>query len=66
MIISLEQRPGHHDQCHGLTGCLDPHLTTSTAPARTFGSLPMMDTLAAKEPSMLNTTNSAPHGKMVR
>lgn len=40
-------------------------LTTSTAPARTLGSLPMMDTLAAKEPSMLNTTNSVPLGSTV-
>lgn len=41
------------------------HRTTSTAPARTFGSLPMMDTLAAKEPSILKTTNSVPLGSTV-
>lgn len=41
------------------------HRTTSTAPARTLGSLPMMDTLAAKEPSMLKTTNSVPLGSTV-
>lgn len=45
---------------HGAT-----HRTTSTAPARTLGSLPMMDTLAAKEPSMLKTTNSVPLGSTV-
>ncbi len=44
----------------------DPHLTTSTAPARTFGSLPIIDTLAANDPSILNTTNSVPRGTMVR
>lgn len=42
------------------------YLTTSTAPARTLGSLPMMDTLAANEPSMLKTTNSVPRGTTVR
>lgn len=41
------------------------HRTTSTAPARTLGSLPMMDTLAAKEPSILKTTNSVPLGSTV-
>lgn len=40
--------------------------TTSTAPARTLGSLPMMDTLAVKEPSMLNTTDSVPRATTVR
>jgi len=34
------------------------YLTTSTAPAQTFGSLPLTDLLAAKEPSMLKTTHS--------
>lgn len=42
------------------------HLTTSTAPARTLGSLPMIETLAAKEPSMLKTTHSMPRGSTVR
>ena len=42
------------------------HRTTSTAPGRTLGSLPMMDTLAAKDPSMLNTTHSMPRGSTVR
>jgi len=40
--------------------------TTSTAPARTLGSLPMMETLAVKEPSMLNTTDSVPRATTVR
>lgn len=44
----------------------DSYLTTSTAPARTFGSLPIMDTLAANEPSILNTTNSVLRGTIVR
>jgi len=34
------------------------YLTTSTAPAQTFGSFPLTDLLAAKEPSMLKTTHS--------
>lgn len=42
------------------------HRTTSTAPGRTLGSLPMIDTLAAKDPSMLNTTHSMPRGSTVR
>lgn len=42
------------------------YLTTSTAPALTLGSLPIMDTLAANEPSMLNTTNSVARGSTVR
>lgn len=42
------------------------HRTTSTAPGRTLGSLPMSETLAAKEPSMLNTTQSIPRGSTVR
>lgn len=42
------------------------YLTTSTAPARTLGSLPMMDTLAVKEPSMLKTTASVPRATTVR
>lgn len=42
------------------------HRTTSTAPGRTLGSLPMSETLAAKEPSMLNTTHSIPLGSTVR
>lgn len=41
-------------------------LTTSTAPGRTLGSLPMIDTLAAKDPSMLKTTHSMPRGNTVR
>lgn len=42
------------------------YLTTSTAPGRTLGSLPMMETLAAKEPSMLKTTHSIVRGNTVR
>lgn len=42
------------------------YLTTSTAPGRTLGSLPIMETLAANEPSMLKTTHSIPRGKTVR
>lgn len=42
------------------------HRTTSTAPGRTLGSLPMIDTLAAKDPSMLKTTHSIPRGSTVR
>lgn len=42
------------------------YLTTSTAPARTLGSLPMMETLAVKEPSMLKTTASVPRATTVR
>lgn len=34
------------------------YLTTSTAPALTFGSLPLTDMLAVNEPSILNTTHS--------
>lgn len=34
------------------------YLTTSTAPALTFGSLPVTETLAVKEPSMLKTMHS--------
>lgn len=45
---------------------INTHLTTSTAPARTLGSLPIMETLAAKDPSMLNTTHSIPRGSTVR
>ena len=45
---------------------LQAHLTTSTAPALTLGSLPMMDTLAVKEPSMLKTTHSHLGGTMAR
>jgi len=41
-------------------------LTTSTAPALTFGSLPMIDTLAVNEPSMENTTVSVLGGRMAR
>ena len=41
-------------------------LTTSTAPGRTLGSLPMIDTLAANDPSMLKTTHSMPRGNTVR
>ncbi|TNN68155.1 hypothetical protein EYF80_021638 [Liparis tanakae] len=44
----------------------DAYLTTSTAPARTFGSLPIIDTLAANDPSILKTTNSVPRGTMER
>ena len=33
-------------------------LTTSTAPARTFGSFPVTETDAVNDPSMLNTTHS--------
>ena len=32
------------------------HLTTSTAPGLTFGSLPMIDTLAVNDPSIENST----------
>lgn len=39
------------------------HLTTSTAPALTLGSLPRMETLAVKLPSMLNTTTSVLGGR---
>ena len=42
------------------------YLTTSTAPALTFGSLPMIDTLAVNEPSILNTTASVLGGSTVR
>ncbi len=42
------------------------YLTTSTAPGRTLGSLPIIETLAANEPSMLKTTHSIPRGKTVR
>ncbi len=42
------------------------HLTTSTAPALTLGSLPMMDTLAVNDPSILNTTHSVLAGTTVR
>ena len=42
------------------------YLTTSTAPARTFGSLPRMETLAVNEPSILNTTASVLGGKTAR
>lgn len=42
------------------------HRTTSTAPARTLGSLPMIETLAVKEPSMLKTTASVPRDTTVR
>lgn len=35
-----------------------PYLTISTAPALTFGSLPVTDILAVKDPSMLKTTHS--------
>lgn len=55
--------PSHDDWLHG--AFRTTHRTTSTAPARTLGSLPMMDTLAAKEPSMLKTTNSVPLGSTV-
>ena len=37
---------------------LNYYLTMSTAPALTLGSLPVTETLAVKEPSMLNTTHS--------
>lgn len=40
------------------------YLTTSTALALTFGSLPVTDTLAVKEPSILNTTHSVFGGTM--
>lgn len=61
---------GCHCTTKGGAGC--PHnvkgtyRTTSTAPARTLGSLPMMETLAVKEPSMLNTTDSVPRATTVR
>lgn len=42
------------------------YLTTSTAPGRTLGSLPIIETLAANEPSMLKTTHSIPLGNTVR
>ena len=42
------------------------YLTTSTAPGRTLGSLPIIDILAVKEPSMLNTTVSVRGGRTVR
>jgi len=42
------------------------YLTTSTAPARTFGSLPRIETLAVNEPSILNTTASVLGGKTAR
>lgn len=34
------------------------YLTMSTAPALTFGSLPVTDILAVNDPSILNTTHS--------
>ena len=34
------------------------YLTTSTAPGRTLGSLPRIETLAVNEPSILKTTAS--------
>ena len=34
----------------------DAYLTTSTAPGLTFGSLPMIDTLAVNDPSIENST----------
>lgn len=51
---------------HGKPGGGRSYLTTSTAPARTLGSLPMMETLAVKEPSMLKTTASVPRATTVR
>lgn len=42
------------------------YLTTSTAPALTFGSLPVTETLAVKEPSMLKTTHSVLGGITVK
>lgn len=74
MVVPAPQVPGSlpNVPCSGLQELLPlsphtvplwaTHRTTSTAPARTLGSLPMMDTLAAKEPSMLKTTNSVPLG----
>ena len=38
--------------------CYNYYLTMSTAPALTLGSLPVTETLAVKEPSMLKTTHS--------
>lgn len=59
-------RPAAHPPSESHPGPLGAtHRTTSTAPARTLGSLPMMDTLAAKEPSILKTTNSVPLGSTV-
>ena len=43
-----------------------PHLTTSTAPARTLGSLPLSETPVVKDPSILNTTDSVLGGKTAR
>lgn len=40
--------------------------TTSTAPARTRGSLPVTETEAVKEPSMLNTTHSVFGGRTAK
>lgn len=42
------------------------YLTTSTAPALTLGSLAVTETLAVKEPSILNTTHSVLGGMTVK
>ena len=57
----LTQHNLNSKQSHVIT-----HLTTSTAPARTLGSFPIMETLAVKEPSMLKTTHSVLGGTTVR
>ena len=46
--------------------CGEAYLTTSTAPARTRGSLPVTDILAVKEPSILKTTHSVLGGTTAR